>query len=161
MTAQNIYEISETKKRIETKFKKLVRENRKIRELTDDILMSFGYTLENEAYKKLPDLLKQDFNILIKDKLKRQYLRDNKGHEIEVNIVGKASKNGQDIIIIGESKSQLSKNDVDRFIRKKLNRLQGLFKEIFVILITHMISGPEVEDYVKEKGFALYYSYDF
>jgi len=123
--------------------------------------MSFGYTLENEAYKKLPELLKQDFNILIKERLKRQYLTDNQGHKIEVNIVGKASKNGQDIVIIGESKSQLSKNDVDRFIRKKLNRLQGVFKEIFVILITHMISNPEVEDYVKEKGFALYYSYDF
>ena len=161
MTAQKANEISETKEQIETTFQKLFREHQKIRKLIDDISMSFGYTLENEAYKKLPEQLKQDYNILIKDKLKRQYLTDNQGHKIEVNIVGKASKNGKEVTIIGESKSQLSKNDVDRFIRKKLNRLQGTFKEIFVILITHMISSPEVEDYVKEKGFALYYSYDF
>ena len=65
------------------------------------------------------------------------------------------------MVIVGESKSQLSKNGVNEFIRKKLKRLEGVFEEIFPVLITYMISGPDVERYVKDKGIALYYSYHF
>ncbi|MEW6620127.1 MAG: hypothetical protein AB1422_12470 [bacterium] len=50
---------------------------------------------------------------------------------------------------------------VDEFIKKKLKRLKGVGKEIFPILVTHMISEPDAEEYVKEKGITLYYSYDF
>ena len=33
----------------------------------------------NESYKALPACFKRDFNILVKDKLKRAYVRDIKG----------------------------------------------------------------------------------
>ena len=59
-----------------------------------------------------------------------------------------------------KSKSQPSKNGVDEFIRKKLRRL-GVFPEVFPVLVTCMVTEPEVEDYVRQKGIALYYSYDF
>lgn len=80
---------------------------------------------------------------------------------MKVNIFGEASKNGKRIIIIGEAKSQLSKNGVDEFIKKKLDRIEGLFEEIFPVLVTYMISEPDVENYAKEKNIALYYSFDF
>jgi len=64
-------------------------------------------------------------------------------------------------MIVGEGKSQLSKKGVDEFISKKLKRLEGVYEEIFPLLITYMISEPEVEDYAREKGIAIYYSYDF
>ena len=41
-----------------------------------------------------------------------------------------------------------------------LSRL-GVYEEIFPIVVTYMISNPDVEEYAKEKGIALYYSYDF
>jgi hypothetical protein len=50
---------------------------------------------------------------------------------------------------------------VDDFIRKKLRRLEGVFPEVFPVLVTYMVTEPDVEDYVREKGIALYYSYDF
>ena len=62
---------------------------------------------------------------------------------------------------MGETKSQLSKNDVDSFVRRKMNRLEGVFEEMFPVLVTHMTSSYDVEEYAKEKGIALYYSYDF
>jgi len=61
---------------------------------------------------------------------------------IEVNIIGEGEKNGRKITIIGESKSQLSKRNVDEFIKKKLERLEEVYKEIFPVLITHMVSPP-------------------
>jgi len=121
-----------------------------------------GYVLENEAIKSLPGLLKNDFGIKVKKGLKRTYVKDDEGKMIEVNIIGEGEKNGKKIVIIGESKSQLSKRNVDEFIKKKLKRLEGVYKEIFPILITHMVSQPDVEEYATKKGIKkIYYSYQF
>jgi hypothetical protein len=62
---------------------------------------------------------------------------------------------------MGESKSQLSKNKIDEFIRKKLKRLEGVYPDLFPIIITHMISEPDVAGYAEEQGIHLYYSYQF
>ncbi|MEN3038869.1 MAG: hypothetical protein ABDI07_06935 [Candidatus Kryptonium sp.] len=115
----------------------------------------------NESYKHLPTLLERDFGIKIKARLKRGYVSDKEGNKIEVNIVGEGEKNGESIMIIGECKSQLSKNDVDDFVRKKLDRLKDVYARIFPVIVTHMISEPDVEEYLKTKGIALYYSYEF
>ena len=160
-TEQRINELAEAQKRTEEELRKLVQDHRETRRQLGGLAMVVGYTLENEAYKALPRLLKEDYNISVKDKLRRQYVKDNQGKYIEVNIVGKASKNGKEIVIVGEGKSQLSKNDIDRFRNKKLNRLEGVFKEMFPLLVTHMTTNPDVEEYAKKKGITLYYSYDF
>ena len=160
-TELRLEELAEAQKRTEEEVRKLVHEHGDTRKQLGGLSMTVGYTLENEAYKALPRLLKRDAGLTIKGKLNRQYVTDNKGQYIEVNIVGEAAKNGKKIFVVGEGKSQLSKNDVDDFIRKKLNRLEGVFANIFPILITHMISSPGIGEYAKKKGIALYYSYDF
>jgi len=154
-------ELAEAQKRTEAALEKLIQEHGETRKQLGGLAMTVGYTLENEAYKALPRLLKKDSRLTVKEKLKRQYVLDKKGQHIEVNIIGEAARNGKKVMIIGEGKSQLSKNDVDDFIRKKLKRLEGVFREIFPVLVVHMTSGPEVEEYAREKGIVLYYSYDF
>jgi len=119
------------------------------------------YTLEDEAFKALPRLLQRDFGVIVKGRLKRQYVADNKGNSIEVNIIGEASRESEEVVIIGEAKSQLSKNDVDDFLRRKLKRFEGVFEQVFPVLVTYMTTAPDVEDYVRQKRMALYYSYDF
>jgi predicted O-linked N-acetylglucosamine transferase (SPINDLY family) len=153
-----------TEKRLEelTKVVKTLAEGQKqIREELGGLSTTVGYTLENEAYKKLPALLEKDFGIQIKQRLIRKYITDNKGKAKEVNIYGHGVKHGKEVTIIGEAKSQLSNNKVDEFLRKKVKQLDGLFEEVFLVLVTHMITSPEVEEYAKNKGIILYYSYDF
>lgn len=122
-----------------------------------------GFTLENEAFKFLPALLKIEFGLEITGTLVRKFVKDYKGEQIEIDIIGEAKRNGSKIIIIGEAKAQLSKSKIDRFLNKKLNRLQDVFNaEIFPILVTHMISEPDVPDYAQQRGIKrLYYSYEF
>lgn len=156
-----VKELAEAQKRTEVELQNLIKEHNKTRTQLGGISDSVGFPLEDKGYIALPTLLKRDFGIIVKSKLKRQWITDNKGKSIEINIIGEASGNGQNIMIIGESKSQLSKNKVDDFIRKKLNRLKGVFKKIFPLMITYMISESDVENYAKQKGIALYYSYDF
>jgi hypothetical protein len=120
-----------------------------------------GYCVLNQAYKALPLLLENDYGIKVKTPLNRKYVRDTEGNLLEVNIFGTGEKEGQEIIIIGECKAQLSKNDVDTFLKKKVKRLEGVYPNNFLILVTHMTSGPDVEEYLKYSGIALYHSYRF
>jgi chromosome segregation ATPase len=160
-TEARVEELAEAQKKTEQGLQRLIQEHSKTREQVGGLSNTIGYILENEAYKALPRLLQDIYGITIKDRLKRQYVTDNRGRPIELNIIGEASRNGEKIVVIGESKSQLSRKGVDEFIEKKLNRVEGVYKAIFPLLVTHMISGPEVEEYVREKGIALFYSYDF
>lgn len=85
-----------------------------------------GYTRENVAYIALPPLLERDHGLKVQDRLKPGYIKDVFGQFLEVNIVGRAQKNGQAYLIIGEVNSKLSKNDIDRFLKRKLQRFEGL-----------------------------------
>jgi predicted secreted protein len=105
----------------------------------------------------------QEFGLEVQGKLLRKYVTDKKGEQIEVNIIGEAVRNGNHFVIIGESKSQLSKNKIAEFFNKKLKRLEGVFAgELFPILITHMISQPDAADFALQQGIKrVFYSYEF
>ncbi len=124
--------------------------------------IAYGYDLENKSYQYLPRLLSRTHNIDVDGELRRLYIADNRGKEIEVNIYGKATRAGKDIVIVGESKAQLSNKFVDEFIRKKLKRLAGIHSQAtFPILVTHQTRNSLVEKYADEKGIAVFYSYQF
>lgn len=159
--ARRTDDLAEAQRRTEEELRKLIQEHRETRRQLGGLAITVGYTLENEAFKALPKLLERDFGIKIKGRLKRAYIKDKEGKPIEVNIIGKGVKDGRELTILGEGKAQLSKRDVDRFLRRKVDRLKDVLGELFLVLVTHMTSDPEVEDYVREKGIALYFSYDF
>ena len=175
-------ELAEAQKRTEIKLKELAeaqkRTEAKVEELAEamkelalaqtrtqkevgGLSMTIGYRLEDAAYQSLPALLQRDYGILVHERLNRRYVQDGDNHDIEVNIFGKASRQHESLIILGESKAQLSKNDIDRFLRKKFDRLKKRFPNMFPVLITYMTSESDVEAYAKRQGIALYYSYDF
>jgi DNA repair ATPase RecN len=160
-TEIRVEELAEAQKRTEHELKLLTEEHRKTRKEVGGLSLTAGYRLEDEAYKALPALLKKDYGIVIKGKLKRGYVKDNKGMDIEVNIIGECERDGKRQTIIGEGKSQLSKNDIDRFINNRVKRFEGIFDDIFPVIVTYMISTPDVEEYAKQKGVVIYYSYDF
>jgi hypothetical protein len=160
-TETRVEELAEAQKRTEQTIQRLVVRVDDISTQLGGLSDSVGYGLENTAYRHLPQLLEQDFGIETKEPLYRRFVTDNTGNPIEVNICGAATQDGKPIHITGESKSQLSKNKIDEFIRKKLKRLEGVYPELFPIIITHMISEPDVAEYAEEQGIHLYYSYQF
>ena len=158
-TEERLGYLTEAQTRTEKTLNKLVLDHDDTRKQLGGLSNTVGYTLENAAYRTLPALLETDYDITVQDKLTRTYLRDNRGRSVEVNIYGRGSKNGRDVIILGESKSQLSANHIDHFISNRLAHLKPLFENVFPLLITHMTSSEDVEAYAKERGIALYYSY--
>jgi prefoldin subunit 5 len=156
-----VEELAEAQKRTEEVIKELAKDLGVTKRQLGDLSDTVGYTLENSAYKALPELLKRDYGIKVIGRLKRGYLRDIHGRPVEVNILGEATKNGKRITIIGESKARLSKKAIDKFVEKRLKAFGGVIKDIFPVIVTHMISEPDAEEHAKKKGVALYYSYDF
>lgn len=154
-------EVAEAQRRNELEIRRLTEEMRETRKQLGGLATTVGYSLENRAYQALPALLARDYGLMIEERLKRRFIQDKQGQYIEVNIFGQARRNGQTVTIIGESKSQLSKNEVDNFIRRKLSRLQGVYPDLFPVLVTHMITSWDVEEYARNRGIAVYYSYDF
>jgi len=83
------------------------------------------------------------------------------GSAYEVNILGTGVQNGRTVTIVGESKVQLSVQEVDRFLRRKLKPLQSLVENPFPVLVAHMVTSPKVIPHARAKGVAVYLSYEF
>ena len=158
-----VEELAQAQKRTEKELQKLIKEHTKTREQVGGLSITVGYILENEAMKVLPTLLLKEFGLKVEDRLVRKFIKDKKGRPIEINIIGKAIRDGERVVIIGEAKTQLSKNKVLEFLRKKIRPLEGVFKEeFFPVLVTHMITQPDVEEYAYKNGIKrVYYSYEF
>lgn len=63
-------------------------------------------------------------------------------------------------IIVGEEKANLSLRHIIDFIDRLKDIREIISEEIFPIIVTYM-TEPEIEEFAKSKGIAIYYSYDF
>ena len=158
---QTVQELVEVQKQTQEDIRRLTWGLDDLRKQVGGLATTVGYTLENAAYKALPSLLHRDYGVQVDGALIRQYVQDNQGEHIEVNIFGQGRRNGETLTIVGESKAQLSKNDIDNFLRRKIQRLQGRYPNLFPVLVVHMTSDWDVEAYAREQGVAVYYSYQF
>ncbi|MEN2984811.1 MAG: chordopoxvirus fusion protein [Dictyoglomaceae bacterium] len=119
-----------------------------------------GFQLEDRAYRSLPSLLKRDFGIEVKERLVRKFIKNKRGENMEINILGKGERDGKEIYIVGEAKANLSIRHVVDFIDRLKDIKEVITGEIFPIVVTYM-TEPEVEEFAKSKGISVYYSYDF
>ncbi len=155
-----IEELAIAQKNTENELKRLIKEHRKTRESLGGLQHTVGYVLEDRAFVGLPKLLEKDFGIKITMPLKRDYIEISPGKEEEINIIGKGKRDGREIWILGECKSQISKREVDKFL-KKLNRLNKVIPGEKILLIITYQAPPIVRRYIEEKGLNLYFSYQF
>jgi len=159
-TEARVESLAEAQQRTEQALRTLTEEHRKTRRQVGGLSATVGYRLEDEAFMGLPPLLERDFGLTLDSPLKRRFVQDKDGKQVEVNIIGYGTREGKRVTVFGEAKSQLSKRLVNEFVKKKLFRFSGVFEEILPVLVTYMISEPDAEEYARQKGIALYYSYE-
>jgi prefoldin subunit 5 len=126
-----------------------------------DLSMTGGYTLEDAACRALPALLLRDHGLHLTEPLRRDWLTDAAGRDLEVNILGRGRRGDETVWVVGEGKARLSRNDVDRFVKRRLEPLTPVLGKVFPVLITYMVTSRDVPQYAREQGVALYYSYQF
>ena len=165
-TKNTLRELAEAQRRteerlgkVEARLDRLEENQKKIREQLGGLAHTVGYSLEDKAYKGLPGLINKDFGIEVKE-LRRDYVKLPSGRYEEVNIIGEGWKDGSRVWIIGECKTQLKRRDVDSFLRKVVRIGKVMEGEKLLVMVAYQAT-PQVRDYVKSKGIALYFSYQF
>ncbi len=103
---------------------------------------SMSYAFENEAYRLLPDILRKKYGIIVHEKIIRAEIGGK-----EINIFGKAEKDGREVIVVGETKLRLDeRRDKKTKEPEILDELEDKVKavleeygkvEIVRVLITH------------------------
>ena len=162
-TEQKVEELADAQKRTEEEVRSLAIGLKETRGDLGGLSRSFGYALENEAYRMLPKVMKEKYGIEIQEKLIRTEIGDK-----EINILGRASKNGSEIIIVGESKSRLdhrkSKNRKSIFdeLDEKVDAVRKEYGniEIAQVIITHFASKVILQE-AEKKGVFIIQSFDW
>ncbi len=148
-----IEQLAEAQKKTEIKFNELAEVQKNTIERLEGISNSVGYSLENNAYKGLPDLLKKE-GIDVEGRIIRKYYEEN-----QINIWGSGKKNGETLLILGEVKVRPSKKEIDRFLRIVDKIITKERKNVFTVFVAHDYH-PNIERYLTEKGIKYYWSYE-
>lgn len=134
--------------RLEEKFERMVDEFADLRRQVGGLSDAVGYGLENSVFPYLRSFAKQEFGIDLRI-FDRRNIEYPDGRFDEINIYAEGRRNDEEVILLGEAKSQPSKRDVDAFARRA-DRVGGYLKRpVFSFFVGHSFS-PEVERHLAE-----------
>jgi hypothetical protein len=117
---------------------------------------SVGYSLENEAYRQLPQFLKEQYQIELTEKIIRFELEGE-----EINLFAKGRKGGEDILIVGEAELRLSSVGKLRQLEKKISLVKKSYPvQCLPLIVTHF-ARPQVLTAAREKGIMVVQSFEW
>lgn len=126
---------------------------------------SAAYALENEAYRHLPGLLAEKHGLEVTSRVIRTHI----GGE-EINIFGQATRNGVEVLLVGETKLRLDERRQGRKHRQRvLNQLSEKVKvvesaypgvQIVPLLVTHY-ARPAMLQRAEEAGVIVVQSFEW
>ena len=160
-TEVKVEELVEAQKEMVIEVKKLAVSLNGTQKEVGGLARSFGYALENEAYRHLPPILKEKYGIQIQEKI----IRAEVGGK-EINIFCRARKEGTEVLVVGESKARLDKwresGDVLEELEEKVNAVKTEYGEIDIVrvLVTHYASPAFIEK-AKARGIIVVQSFEW
>ena len=140
-TEVRMEELAQAQGRTEKEIRLLAKGMKETRAELGGLSRSVSYGFENEAYRMLPAFLKKNYGIAIKEKLVRAEIGGK-----EINIFGRAKRNGEAAIVVGEVKLRLDdrkkkgrKGDVFAELEDKVEAVRQEYRvnQIVRILVTH------------------------
>ena len=157
---EKVEALAEAQKRTEEEVRKLAKGLRETRQMVGGLSDTVGYSLEDRAIKSLPQLLREQYQIEVKGRLVRKFIKYN-GLKDEVNIFGEAERDGRSLYILGEAKARLSKKHIDKFLKRiqRLKFYKVITEDNFMFFVTYS-AEPEIEEYAKDKEIEIIWSYE-
>jgi len=138
-TEQRVEELAEAQRRTEEEVRKLAKGLQDTRSELGGLSRTISYAFENEAFRMLPSFLKAKYEIEIFERLVREEIAGK-----EINIFGRAKRNGDEIFIIGEAKLRLDekRENLEEVFseleeKEKLVKKEYGEKDAIKVLITH------------------------
>jgi len=141
-------ELAEAQKRTEIQIEKLTKSHIELKQEFGGFTKTMSYAFENEAYRNLPIVLKNKYNIEVKEK----FIRTEIGNK-EINIFGRGKVDGKEIYIVGEAKLRVDEKRLKKELNifKELNEKVKAIKEeygdveIVKIIVTHFAPKKFIE----------------
>ncbi|MDD3553307.1 MAG: hypothetical protein PHC35_02135 [Deltaproteobacteria bacterium] len=156
-----VRDLAEAQKRTEEEVRKLAIGLNRTREDLGGVTRTLGYAFENEAYRMLPRLLKEKYDLELKERIIRAEIGGK-----EINFFGKAEKQGKEVYIVGEAKVRLDdtkrREDVLQEIQEKIMAVKAEYGEveIMAILVTHFATKGFLK-MANERGIIVVQSYEW
>ena len=155
-TEKRLNELAEAQERTEKEIEKLTRGLRNLREEVSGLARSFSYALENEAYRRLPAFLKERYGIEVLDRIIRFDLDGE-----EINLFAKANRNGQEILLVGESVAKFTHAREIKSLERKAEKIKRVYgKEVIGIIVTHF-AKTKLKEKAQEAGFIVIQSFEW
>jgi hypothetical protein len=156
-----VRDLAEAQKRTEEEVRTLAIGLNRTREDLGGVTRTLGYAFENEAYRMLPRLLKEKYDLELKERIIRAEIGGK-----EINFFGKAEKQGKEVYIVGEAKVRLDdtkrREDVLQEIQEKIMAVKAEYGEveIMAILVTHFATKGFLK-MANERGIIVVQSYEW
>lgn len=126
---------------------------------------STACALENEAYRLLPAFLRRAHGIEVVERLLRTEIEGE-----EINLFGKARRNGTEVLLVGETKLQLderraNRQEAERVLDRLAEKVEVVKRampgiEVVPLLITHY-ARPTFVEQARERGVIVVQSYEW
>lgn len=158
-------ELTEAQKRTEEVVQTLVYALKDTREELGGLSRSMSYALENEAYRALPAFFQATYGIQVTQRFVRTDI-----HGEEINFFGAAMRDGQPVLLVGETKLRLDERR--RAVREEQKVLDTLDRKIEAVraeyptatlipfLVTHY-ARPAFAEKVRKHGVLLVQSFEW
>ena len=154
--AETQKELADAQKRTEISVGTLAKGLDATRTELGGLAQSVSYSLENEAYRQLPQFLKEQYQIELTEKMIRFELDGE-----EINLFAKGRKGGEDILIVGEAELRLSSVGKLRQLEKKISLVKKLYPvQCLPLIVTHF-ARPQVLTAAREKGIMVVQSFEW
>jgi hypothetical protein len=134
--------LHDTREQLSAEINRLDRGLRDTRSELGGLSRSVGYALENEAYRALPAFLETHYDLEMTDRLVRAEIAGE-----EINVFGRARRNGHTVLIVGETKLRLDERrsagegaeSVLETLARKVAAVQSVYPDetVVPILVTH------------------------
>jgi chromosome segregation ATPase len=155
-TESRMEELADAQKRTEISVGTLAKGLDATRTELGGLARSVGYSLENEAYRQLPQFLKEQYQIELTEKIIRFELEGE-----EINLFAKGRKGGEDILIVGEAELRLSSVGKLRQLEKKISLVKKSYPvQCLPLIVTHF-ARPQVLTAAREKGIMVVQSFEW
>ena len=117
-TEQRVDELAQAQARTEQQIEKLVEAQQNLAQQVGRLSDTIGFGLEDIAKVVLPGYLYRHFGIRLEgvlgEELNRHFFHIN-GTDVEINLYGEGERDGQRVVVLGEAKSRIYGNDVEKF----------------------------------------------
>ena len=164
-TEQRVEELAEAQKETQQEIKKLAESQIATNKTLGGLGQSVAYALENEAYRLLPALLKEKYGIEVTARMVRKEI-----NKEEINLFGEAYREGQPVLLVGETKLRLDERRKGRKGQKevfeqlwtKVAMVNQAYpdREIVPLMITHY-ARPSILERAQEEGIIVVQSFEW